>query len=337
MCDWVLRLFSLDLNCGLKLYQICISSYSFEFIIRTCFDDYHVYLDYPAPLFQQTKTNLMIIEFHTHIFPQEIRANRQSYFAAESAFRLLYESPKSRLVGASELMHVMDENQVDKSVVFGFPWKSADMFKRHNDYIMEVVDKFSNRLIGLGCFDPAHKGAVAETERCLKGGLSGIGELAFYKHGLSDAALDQLAPIMEICRPRDLPVLIHTNEPIGHVYPGKTPNTLAQIYTMINKFPQNKIVLAHWGGGIFFFNLLKKEVKEKLKNVYFDTAASPFLYDPEVYQVAFKIIGLEKILFGSDYPLLPPARYFREMKAAGLSGSQMKKICGLNADRLLEL
>jgi predicted TIM-barrel fold metal-dependent hydrolase len=146
-----------------------------------------------------------------------------------------------------------------------------------------------------------------------------------------------MAPIMEMCRTQDLPVLIHTNEPVGHVYPGKTPNTLAQIYRMINRFPQNKIVLAHWGGGIFFFNLLKKEVKEKLKNVYFDTAASPFLYDPEVYQVAFKIIESGKILFGSDYPLLPPARYFSEMKTAGLSGSKMKKICGLNAAKLLGL
>ena len=76
-----------------------------------------------------------------------------------------------------------------------------------------------------------------------------------------------------------------TNEPVGHAYPGKTPNTLAQIYRMVKRFPANTIVLAHWGGGLFFFNLLRKEVKEQLRNVYFDTAASPFLYDPAVYRV----------------------------------------------------
>ncbi len=260
----------------------------------------------------------MIIDFHTHIFPGTISDSRESYFPTEPAFKHLYESPKSKLVGARALVKAMDENQVDKSVVFGFPWKIADTFKQHNDYIMESVAKYSDRLIGLGCFDPAHGDAPAEAERCIQGGLSGIGELAFYRSGINEAARDELAPIMEICRASNLPVLLHTNEPVGHLYPGKTPNTLAQIYQLISRFARTKIVLAHWGGGLFFFNLLKKEVKENLINVYFDTAASPYLYAPEIYAVARDIIGLEKILFGSDYPLLPPARYFSEMEEAGL-------------------
>jgi predicted TIM-barrel fold metal-dependent hydrolase len=142
---------------------------------------------------------------------------------------------------------------------------------------------------------------------------------------------------MDICRDRGRPVLIHTNEPVGHAYPGKTPNTLAQIYHMVKRFPANTIVLAHWGGGLFFFNLLKKEVKERLRNVYFDTAASPYLYNPAVYSIAIQTIGAEKVLFGSDFPLLPPGRYFREMEQAGLSSRERELICGLNAARLLNL
>ena len=142
---------------------------------------------------------------------------------------------------------------------------------------------------------------------------------------------------MEICRDRNLPVLIHTNEPIGHSYPGKTPNTLAQIYQLIQTFPQNKIILAHWGGGLFFFSLLKKEIKPSLKHVYFDTAASPYLYDADVYRLAIQLVGVGKILFGSDFPLLPPVRYFDEMKAAGLSDKEMKQICGLNTAKLFSL
>ncbi len=279
----------------------------------------------------------MIIDFHTHIFPGIISDNRESYFPTEPAFKHLYESPKSKLVDARSLVNAMDKNQVDMSVVFGFPWKEADTFKQHNDYIMESVAKYSDRLIGLGCFDPTHRDAPREAERCIQGGLSGIGELAFYRSGINDAALDELAPVMEICRASNLPVLLHTNEPVGHLYPGKTPNTLAQIYQLISRFAQTKIVLAHWGGGLFFFNLLKKEVKENLKNVYFDTAASPYLYAPEIYAVARDIIGLEKILFGSDYPLLPPARYYSEMEEAGLAKHQIKDICGINAARLLGL
>ena len=280
----------------------------------------------------------MIIDAHTHIFPDEIRKNREKYFSGEPAFKKLYQSPKSRLIGAQEMLAAMDDSQVDKAVVFGFPWKNSELFKRHNDYIHEVVDRYPDRFIGLGCFDPFSKGAEEEARRCLqKSGLSGIGELAFYQSGIEDSALGRLEPVMEICRDRNLPVLIHTNEPIGHSYPGKTSNTLAQIYQLIQTFPQNKIILAHWGGGLFFFSLLKKEIKQSLKYVYFDTAASPYLYDADVYRLAIQLVGVEKILFGSDFPLLPPGRYFDEMKAAGLSEDEMQKICGGNAAALFNL
>jgi predicted TIM-barrel fold metal-dependent hydrolase len=280
----------------------------------------------------------MIIDAHTHIFPEKICKNREKYFTDEPAFKKLYQSPKSRLIGAREMLAAMDDSQVDKAVVFGFPWKAPLHFKQHNDYISEVVNRYPQRFIGLGCFDPFSEGVAEEARRCLqKGGLSGIGELAFYQTGIENSSLSRLEPVMDVCRGLDLPVMIHTNEPIGHSYPGKTPNTLAQIYQLIQSFPQNKIVLAHWGGGLFFFSLLKKEVKASLKNVYFDTAASPYLYDVDVYRLAIELVGEEKILFGSDFPLLPPARYFDEMKTAGLSEREMQKICGLNAAEFFKL
>jgi predicted TIM-barrel fold metal-dependent hydrolase len=280
----------------------------------------------------------MIIDAHTHIFPEKIRKNREKYFTEEPAFKKLYQSPKSRLIGAREMLASMDDSLVDKAVVFGFPWKDSLLFKQHNDYISEVVSRYPQRFIGLGCFDPFSEGVAAEARRCLqKGGLSGIGELAFYQTGIENSSLSRLKPVMEVCRGLDLPVMIHTNEPIGHSYPGKTPNTLAQIYQLIQSFPQNKIVLAHWGGGLFFFSLLKKEVKDSLKNVYFDTAASPYLYDADVYRLAIQRVGVAKILFGSDFPLLPPARYFDEMKTAGLSQDEIQQICGANAAALFNL
>ena len=277
----------------------------------------------------------MVIDFHTHIFPRNIRQNREQFFPAEPAFKLLYQSAKSRLIGAADLIDAMDENQVEKSVVFGFPWKKAAIFRPHNDYILEMVQKYPDRLFGFGCFEPAGEKVAAETERCLDAGTSGIGELAFYQTGIDASALERLAPVMELCAGRNLPVLIHTNEPVGHNYHGKTPNTMVQIYRLIKRFPDNKIVLAHWGGGIFFFGLLKKEVKAHLQNVYFDTAASPYLYDAKIYQIADTILGVDKVLFGSDYPLLPPIRYFNEMADAGLTKMQLNKICGENALQLL--
>jgi hypothetical protein len=279
----------------------------------------------------------MIIDCHTHIFPAAVRQDREKFFQGEPAFELLYAAPKARLVGARELVAAMDAQGVDRSVVFGFPWRDAQTARLNNDYVLEVVGRYPQRLIGLCCLDPFSPQAEAETRRCLDGGLSGIGELAFYQSGIDAAARDRLAPLMAQCLAKGLVAMIHTNEPVGHLYPGKTPNTLRQIYDLVRRFFENKIVLAHWGGGLFFYQLLKKEVKASLKNVYFDTAASPYLYDPDVYRVACEIVGDEKILFGSDYPLLGPARYFAEMAAAGISDDDRERICGGNAARLLNL
>ncbi len=279
----------------------------------------------------------MIIDFHTHIFSRAIRESREIYFPDEPAFRLLYESPKSQIVGAEDIVRSMDEQGVDRSVVFGFPWKSSNTFKRENNYVMEAVQRYPDRLIGFCCFDPFDKDSPSEAERCLSSGLSGVGELAFYQSGIDKDSRDVLEPIMDICREKGVPVLIHTNEPVGHAYPGKTPNTLSQIYQLVRKFPENRIVLAHWGGGIFFYTLLKKEVRESLKNVWFDTAASPFLYDPDIYRIAGRLAGPDKTLFGTDFPLLKPSRYFREFQKAGLSEEETRRLCGGNAENLLKI
>jgi predicted TIM-barrel fold metal-dependent hydrolase len=124
---------------------------------------------------------------------------------------------------------------------------------------------------------------------------------------------------------------------VGHKYPGKTDNTLAQIYAMVKAYPENIIILAHWGGGLFFYTLLKKEVKDVLANVYFDTAASPFLYDTRIYSEAARLAGEDKILFGTDYPLIAPDRYYREIDSSKVSREIREKILGLNAARILSV
>jgi len=277
----------------------------------------------------------MIIDFHTHLFPRPIREAREGYFDGEPAFRLLYESPKARLVSVDDLITAMDAEGVDRAVVFGFPWRRLDTARAHNDYIVEAVNRYPDRLTGLCCLDPAAEGAAAEVERCLDAGLAGIGELAFYTGGIEAADLDRLAPLMALCRDRGRLAMIHTNEPVGHVYPGKTPNTLRQIYDLVCRFPDNRIVLAHWGGGLLFYSLLKKEVKERLANVWFDTAASPFLYDARIWTAARDTVGIDRILFGTDFPLLRPARYLKEIEASGLTATERAAVLGGNAARLL--
>ncbi|UCF85757.1 MAG: amidohydrolase family protein [Desulfobacteraceae bacterium] len=277
----------------------------------------------------------MIIDFHTHVFPSFFRDERKAFFPDEPTFETLYLSPKAKLVSAKELLRSMDEDEVHKSVIFGFPWENPDNYRRHNDYVIESVNQYPDRFIGFCCFSPLAAGGPREAERCLNAGLSGVGELAVYGTGLSADIVDALKEVMELCSQFDVTLLLHANEPVGHDYAGKTPMTLRQLYDFLKAYPLNRIVLAHWGGGIFFYSLMKKEVREVLQNVWFDTAASPYLYTPDIYRIAGEAIGFEKILFGSDYPLLKPQRYFKEMTAAGLSPRSVELVKGLNAEKLL--
>ena len=278
----------------------------------------------------------MIIDFHTHVFPSFFR-ERQYSVADESGFTSIYSSPKARVAGVKTLLDSMDKEGIHKSVIFGFPWDKNEHFKRHNDYVIEAVNRYPERLIGFACFSPLASGGAGEAERCLRAGLSGVGELAFYSGGLSSRVFNALGEIMGICREFDVPVLLHVNEPVGREYPGKIHNDLSEIYAFIKTYPLNRIILAHWGGGIFFYAVMKNEVKDVLRNVWFDTAASPFVYSPCVYRTAEELVGPEKILFGSDFPLIEPQRYFEEMSSSGVSEQSLMKIKGLNAVELLGL
>jgi uncharacterized protein len=279
----------------------------------------------------------LIIDVHTHIFPERMCRDRAAFFDGEAAFRLLYDSPGSRMADAGALIAAMDSAGVDMAVTFGFPWKRPDFWRLHNDYVMEAAARHPKRLIPLCCVDMEIDGAVGEVERCLAAGCAGVGELAFYASGIDQKALGLLEPVMALCRSADVPVMIHTNEPVGHVYPGKAPMTPGEIYGAAAAFPENRLIFAHWGGGLFFYHLLKKEAADVLKNVYYDTAASPFLYDPKIYRIAVAIMGPDKILMGSDFPLIKPERYYAEMNQAGLSENEKSKILGANAAALFGL
>lgn len=95
-------------------------------------------------------------------------------------------------------------------------------------------------------------------------------------------------------------------------------------------------MLAHWGGGLLFYDLMP-EVRAALRNVYYDTAASSYLYDPSVFRIASQLIGHERILWGTDYPLLSQAKFLTRVRSCGLSKAEEQAILGDNAARLLRL
>jgi uncharacterized protein len=276
----------------------------------------------------------MRIDVHTHIFPLEIVQERARFFVGEPAFRLLYESPRARLVAAETLIEVMDQDEIDCSVVFGFPWQDADVAARHNDYVLEAAARYPQRLLPLACVDPLASHAVREAQRCLAAGARGLGELAIYGAYEPQRAHACFQELIGCCRSGKHVLLIHANEPVGHRYPGKSPVGLDFYYELARVASGVPLIFAHWGGGLGFFELLKKEAPEVLAQVYYDTAASPYLYRPTIYPEMLRIVGKEKILFGSDYPLLAPRRYFQELAEAGVAADDARAILGENAARL---
>ena len=279
----------------------------------------------------------MIVDFHCHILPPAFRARHQELVERDKTYATLFPEPGASLATADTLLEAMNTDGVDCSVVMGFGWTDPEIAREANDYVIRAVQRSGKRLAGFCSVNPAWgTAALLEIERCAALGMKGIGELHPDSQGFDITSRDELAPLMDLARPLGLPVLIHTSEPVGHQYPGKGETTPDRVYRLIRNFPQNIIICAHWGGGLPFYGLMP-ELPGELRNVYFDTAASPFLYSKEIFEVASKTIGYEKVLFGTDYPLISHSRLIAQVAECNLDQDSRTAIMGGNAAALLGL
>jgi predicted TIM-barrel fold metal-dependent hydrolase len=278
----------------------------------------------------------MIIDCHTHIFPEEMRKDREAFCKKDEGFSSIYKNSKAKMVGAEDLIASMDESGIDRSVICGFPWDHPDLCSFHNHYLMESASRYPDRLIVFASLlfsNPDWSGK--ELDRAVKGGARGVGEIAFYRDEMTPQDIHSMKPILTRMERQGIPLLLHTNETIGHSYPGKGRTPLERFYELILSHPNLPIILGHWGGGLPFYELMP-EVAKVMVNVYYDTAASPFIYSKKVYAIASQILGAEKILFGTDFPLISPRRYFKELEESGLTGQDRDKILGINFSKLIE-
>lgn len=275
----------------------------------------------------------MIIDCHTHIFPDEVRKDRESFTRSDEGFASLYRGVGSRMVGAEELVASMDEAGIERSVICGFPWKDPDCCFLHNQYLLESASRYPGRfIVFISLLFSKPDWSAEEMYRGIKNGAKGVGEVAFYHQGMTCQDIEVMNPVLSEMAKEMIPILLHTNEHVGHPYPGKGDTPLEVFYRFVLSFPTLPVILAHWGGGLPFYELMP-EVAKAMANVYYDTAASPLLYSKRIYAVVSGIVGSEKILFGSDYPLIHPRKYFRELEESGLSHEDQQKILGLNFSR----
>lgn len=278
----------------------------------------------------------MKVDFHVHITPSDIIKNWERISQKEDYFKLLSESPVNKFATAEDVVDELERSNVDKAVVFGFAFKDMGLCRYVNDYVAESIKKYPEKLIGYISVMPKSKDLEKEIDRCMSLGLCGIGELFPYGQGFDIANPRDVKDLANFSIERDLPVIIHTNEPVGHYYSGKTDTTPVKASKFAENFPDLKIVFAHWGGGLLFYELMP-EIKKQNKNVYYDTAASPFLYDKKIYKVSRELGVLDKILLGSDFPLIPMKRYLKEIGNSGLTLDEQSKITGENARKLLNI
>ena len=274
----------------------------------------------------------MRIDFHVHVTPPEISADWQRHAEREPYFALLSGSPRNRFADAEETVSMLDASGFDKAVVFGFGFRDPGLCRLANDYVIEQTRRFPERLIGFMSVSPGAKGVEREIARCHDAGLKGIGEIFPAGQGLAIDDRDETRAFVGACTERNLPVMVHVNEPVGHEYPGKTETGLRQIERFIANSQGLRVVLAHWGGGLLFYESMP-ELRERFRNVYYDTAATPFLYDESIYRAALALGLGEKVVFGSDFPLLPPLRYMPSLEA--LPMPERSRILGLNAERII--
>ena len=279
----------------------------------------------------------VIIDFHTHIFPTWIKERCDEYLKRDSCFSLLYSQPKAKLVTAEELIASMDEAKVDLSVALNIGWGSHKLCVATNDYILDSISRYPDRLIGFCSVQPkAGDAAIIELERCAKAGARGIGEMRSDVQGFDLTDKTIMKPLVDAARKHNLIFLTHSSEPVGHQYSGKGSITPDVLYSFILSFPDLKLVCAHWGGGLPFYALMP-EVAKVLTNVFFDTAATVFLYQPQIFPQVSEIIGSDKILFGSDYPLISQSRVMAQIQSLELAKRDKTKILGGNAQKILNI
>ncbi len=279
----------------------------------------------------------MLIDFHTHIFSPDIQKHRERYCTRDPWFDVLYKDTRNHLASAEDLIAEMDTTGVDASVAFSFGWTDPGLIEETNNYVMDSMRRYPGRIYGMAVLQPTVGArAVRELERCAKAGMIGLGELMPHGQGYRLSDIDLLTPMMEVVRQHQLLVLSHCSEPVGHSYPGKGNVSLQDIVTFLTAFPDVRFIAAHWGGGLPFYSLMP-EIQRVTANVWYDTAATPYLYRNTIVPAVAQIVGADRILFASDYGLLRQQRVIDYIRQSGLSAPAIEMVLGGNAKALLSL
>lgn len=263
----------------------------------------------------------MLIDFHTHCFPNKLVARAMEVLERNSG----NIQPQTDGTADGILRH-LDQHGLDKAVVLNI---ATNPKQQHNvnDFAAAIN---SQRLIAFGSVHPDAPDCIDELYRIREMGLKGIKLHPEYQNFYVDA--DKMLNIYETADKLDLIVSFHAGVDIQYFEPvHNTPERMAHI---LPAFTKGRVVAAHMGGWQLWHEVEKHLVG---KNLYLDTA---FCYANMPAPHAKRIVkrhGADKILFGSDLPWSSSGLTRRFVESWGLSPDEYAAVMGGNAARLLGL
>ncbi len=263
----------------------------------------------------------MIIDFHTHIFPDKIAARSIEALSQVSGIKAATDGTLNGLLAS------MDRSGVDLSVIMPVVTKPSQ-FESVNTFAAKVNDQYTGRLLSFGGIHPDSEDYKAELNRIKELGLPGIKLHPDYQGVMIDDA--RYMNIIEYANELGLVILVHAGIDIGLPEPVHCPPDKAR--KVLDTIKPQKLILAHMGGWKQW-----DEVYEYLagEQVYLDTAFSFDYMEQELFMKLREKHDKNKILFATDSPWSDARRDIEVINSLPLSEEEKVAIfCG-NAEKLL--
>ncbi len=274
---------------------------------------------------------------HVHPWTLDFMDRNECIKFAINFFRIPRELlPKT----IEDLLADMDECKVSKSVVLGQDVRSVERkefvnYTLPNEELKSLVDKYPERFIAFGAVDPRKDDSLSKLRTMAKDyGFSGI---KFHCDASGLYPNDRLLyPIYAKCEEYGLVVLHHTGT-TGLGYCKIKFGRPLDLDDVAQDFPELKIVCAHFG-----WPWMEEcfAVATRNPNVYVDFSGWLARYFPPLLIVYMNGLLKDKMLFGTDYPMIRTPLWmkeFNEFCRPKLKEGVAEKILGENARRLLKL
>ena len=260
----------------------------------------------------------MIIDFHAHIYPEKIAEK------ATKAISDFYDAPMAYYGSVAKLIASGDKIGVDKYIVHSTATK-ANQVESINNFIISECRK-EPRFVGFGTVHPEFSDFENEMKRIKFEGLHGVKlHPDFQKFQIDCSEMD---PIYEVLTDLNIPVLVHAGD---CRYDFSGPKRIAHV---LDKHPYLKVIAAHFGGYTEWDDSLEYLAGRK---VWFDTSSTLWkLPVPKALKI-MEIHGIEKFLFGSDFPMWDHEDEMKRFDKLGLKGDDRDAVLYKNALSLLGL